>query len=555
MVWSEIPGSICSEIPGSTSAKWVALFRPFYPVENTFKPIKDFSREIGGLTGAFKIVGGVATAVFKNIGEAVSNLVQGDFKKALQDIKEISSDSQAAVQAQIKAVAKAQLDELKLLRKAEEEFDVRQRKERLSSLINEKENIVKIEKAKGKEVAELELELFELRKKLYKADSDEYKNIEVEKTLFLIEENKRRIEAQNATDQEALDKLKDAAEETKKLLGSGLGEFIELPQEKLVDERLQKFGDLLAKKYEKLLPALQQKIKPLLEDDSENPSLISGLFGFNDEDDLETKLEQASITILSYYDQIAQAVTASLDRQIAQGERRLQQLTDSQTQSLERISQLEQKADKAKGERRNQILQQIDSERRKEAALAKERIKQVQQIEEAERKKAIANKVRAIAQSVINTAVSITEALPNLILAGIVGALGGIQTGVISAQKFQDGGLLKGPSHKQGGIPILNKKSGNMVEAEGNEYFVNRLATANNLDILSRINQEGKRKRFKLKEFENGGLNSPDFSSINSALSSNQSPQTAQKLSVNVGFNEFERTGNRVKEIKQTAKL
>jgi hypothetical protein len=31
MVWSEIPGSICSEIPGSTSAKWVALFRPFYP--------------------------------------------------------------------------------------------------------------------------------------------------------------------------------------------------------------------------------------------------------------------------------------------------------------------------------------------------------------------------------------------------------------------------------------------------------------------------------------------------------------------------------------------
>ena len=33
MVWSEIPGPVCSEMTGTISAKRVALFRPFYPLK------------------------------------------------------------------------------------------------------------------------------------------------------------------------------------------------------------------------------------------------------------------------------------------------------------------------------------------------------------------------------------------------------------------------------------------------------------------------------------------------------------------------------------------
>jgi hypothetical protein len=81
--------------------------------------------------------------------------------------------------------------------------------------------------------------------------------------------------------------------------------------------------------------------------------------------------------------------------------------------------------------------------------------------------------------SIINTALGVTAALKvgiaGIPMAPIIGALGAIQTGVIIAQisKLENGGLLQGKSHAQGGIPVGNTG----VEVEGGEYVVNKRST------------------------------------------------------------------------------
>ena len=64
-----------------------------------------------------------------------------------------------------------------------------------------------------------------------------------------------------------------------------------------------------------------------------------------------------------------------------------------------------------------------------------------------------------------------------------------------------NGGLLSGPSHANGGMPIM----GSNVEVEGGEYVVNKRATARNLPLLSAINNLGSTNIIKPRMMEKGG--------------------------------------------------
>jgi hypothetical protein len=59
------------------------------------------------------------------------------------------------------------------------------------------------------------------------------------------------------------------------------------------------------------------------------------------------------------------------------------------------------------------------------------------------------------------------------IMAAAALAFGFAQVGQMKSQKFQSGGILEGPSHAQGGIPIKLAKGG-AVEAEGGEIILTR---------------------------------------------------------------------------------
>ena len=104
-------------------------------------------------------------------------------------------------------------------------------------------------------------------------------------------------------------------------------------------------------------------------------------------------------------------------------------------------------------------------------------------------------KRRAIAQAVINGALAVTKILADVpkadfgISTGILIAAAAVTTAaqiaLISSQKFAQGGVLRGPSHAQGGIPTP------FGEMEGGEAVINKRSTAMYKPLLSAINAAG----------------------------------------------------------------
>jgi hypothetical protein len=162
-------------------------------------------------------------------------------------------------------------------------------------------------------------------------------------------------------------------------------------------------------------------------------------------------------------------------------------------------------------------------------ARAQERFGKVDQLlqqgvineEEAERRKEQIKKDAArkqqkidITQAVINTAKAVTSALntqpflpAGLIMAGIATAQGAAQIKMIKSQKFAKGGILNGPSHAQGGIPMFSKGGAFYGEAEGGEAVMTKGVMANPAlaSMASAINVAGGGVPF----FANGGVLDP----------------------------------------------
>ena len=147
-------------------------------------------------------------------------------------------------------------------------------------------------------------------------------------------------------------------------------------------------------------------------------------------------------------------------------------------------------------------------------------------------------KAAAIVQAGINGALAITQALAQLgPIAGALAAVGiGITTGIqianISSAKFEDGGVLQGSSHANGGIPFtIGGQSG--FEAEGGEAIINKRSTAMFGDLLSDINQAGGGVAFArggiARKFQGGG-----------ALPNSQGVTASQqRQSIESGMGEF----------------
>jgi hypothetical protein len=94
--------------------------------------------------------------------------------------------------------------------------------------------------------------------------------------------------------------------------------------------------------------------------------------------------------------------------------------------------------------------------------------------------------------SIINTAVGVTQAIPNVPLMAIAGILGATQTALIASQptpKFAKGGVFGGNSHANGGT-IGTFSDGTKIEVEKDEAFfvLNKKATQK-ISALSNLNQ------------------------------------------------------------------
>ncbi len=128
-------------------------------------------------------------------------------------------------------------------------------------------------------------------------------------------------------------------------------------------------------------------------------------------------------------------------------------------------------------------------------------------------------KAAAIAEATINTHKAATAAMAALSSIPVVGPVKGIAAAAAAiaagmahvrtiasiSTKFQKGGLLRGKSHAQGGIPFsINGAQG--FEAEGGEYIVNKKATQQFLPLLEHINSKYNFGNPNKYVFQNGGV-------------------------------------------------
>ena len=213
------------------------------------------------------------------------------------------------------------------------------------------------------------------------------------------------------------------------------------------------------------------------------------------------------------YDNIAAKRKQELDDWVKNNKDAFDEIADMEKSLSSRRNKLNEMLKMAEGQRYRDILNELanidkaeqDNANSKEA-LMQQQAEMQYKIDMAEYNGAIMRKAAGQTDAIINTALGVTEALPNIVLAGIVGALGAIQVGIVTAQplppkpekaKFELGGEIIGNSHSRGGV---------IIEAEGGEYIVNKDAYSKYGSLIRALNESGRRK------FANGGDVTPNVS-------------------------------------------
>lgn len=203
-----------------------------------------------------------------------------------------------------------------------------------------------------------------------------------------------------------------------------------------------------------------------------------------------------------------------LDEELEMIEEQYEKQEEITQKHKDKIDSIEDELGSARGDRREALLDQLAKERaaqlksleteqeiqkkkeqneRKQEALKKKQ-------EQLEKKRWQQQKRNDIVNATISTFTGAANALKvqpiwaGIALAATVTALGLANVAKIASQKFYaKGGLLTGPSHAQGGIPV--GLTG--IEVEGNEYVVNKQTTSKNLPLLEYVNSQ---KRTLTKE-------------------------------------------------------
>lgn len=192
---------------------------------------------------------------------------------------------------------------------------------------------------------------------------------------------------------------------------------------------------------------------------------------------------------------IASAATQIIGQLLNLQAQNARQAYDSQIDALEK-------------QKRKELDAFGDSERGK--AIIEEKFeKRREKIEEAYRKK---QKKNALIQGGIDVASAILKAvasapfpanLPAIAFATTVGA---IQLATIAKQEFADGGIPQGPSHREGGIKMVDSRSGATIgEMEGGEPIISRATYANNREVVDRLLYAGKYQGGS-RIFQDGGI-------------------------------------------------
>lgn len=159
--------------------------------------------------------------------------------------------------------------------------------------------------------------------------------------------------------------------------------------------------------------------------------------------DAPLKLEDALTAVAKVAQGVSDIVSGIYEKQIEAIEEKQKANEEAGEAELERIEQLAERG--AISEEESEARKRIAEE--KTAAKNKELEKQKAQLQERQAK---FEKANSIAQTIIATALAVTKALPNFVLAALVGAMGAVQLATIVAQPIPK--YAKGTKDHKGGL-------------------------------------------------------------------------------------------------------
>ena len=342
----------------------------------------------------------------------------------------------------------------------------------------------------------------------YISEQQQKKNVSRTTGLFNIQSEKKRLQDVLKAYEDTLSELDAQYEELKRQLNDGEIDFDQFTEGKKQIDGLKKQAEQSAVDTQDSLKDLFQTWAGSINDFAQKiASEFQNLYGtFNEIMSLKYDMEEEALDreqeqldketdmIDRAYDKQAEIVQRYKDAinetedelKTARGERRLA-LIDGLAQQREAYLQ-ETDALKKQQLEKEKIAKKEDALKKKQDALEKKR-KQNQ-------------KQQSIINAIVNTALGVTQALSaypppaSWILASAVSALGAVQIATISSQKYAQGGIIEGKSHKDGGVKVL----GGRAEVEGGEMIVNKKTTTMNTDMLYFIN--GIRRRITEEDME-----------------------------------------------------
>lgn len=344
----------------------------------------------------------------------------------------------------------------------------------------------------------------------YISEQEQNKNVSRTTGLFNIQKEKKRLQDVLKAYEDTLSELDKQYEELKRQLNDGEIDFDQFTEGKKQIDNLKKQAKQSAEDTQDSLKDLFQTWAGSINDFAQKiASEFQNLYGtFNEIMNLKYDMEEEALD----------REQEQLDKESEMVEKAYDKQAEIVQRYKDAINETEDELKTARGERRLALIdglaQQREAYLQETDALKKQQLEKekIQKKEEALKKKQDAlekkrkqnQKQQSIINAIINTALGVTQALSayppptSWILASAVGALGAVQIATISSQKYAQGGIIEGKSHKDGGVKVL----GGRAEVEGGEMIVNKKTTTMNTDMLYFIN--GIRRRITeedMKEF------------------------------------------------------
>jgi hypothetical protein len=175
--------------------------------------------------------------------------------------------------------------------------------------------------------------------------------------------------------------------------------------------------------------------------------------------------EESTKLIFQYADAFTNLLTSLNDLSKQQTENRINDLNAQQQKEIDNINS----------------TFQTETQKQRQREAAEFRFQRAIALEK--QKQAIQDKKLALLSATVNTAKAVVAALPNIPLSILIGIAGAAQIAAIASQpipKFEKGGMIRGKRHREGGT---------FIEAEDQEFVVNRGQTRKHLEEVTAINR------------------------------------------------------------------